>query len=141
MLTRSRISCKANGWAQNAFGILGIAAFSGVSKPLRRPLCRELSYSRFLAFSALRAYALSNKNRWLTTMIVLLALPAPAVEIVSVKGNCGFRLFNHFPTQYLAINIEFQNLPSPFYCIGSSRLSPTIYNMCVSSPVFWSSVH
>ncbi|KAI1784400.1 hypothetical protein LXA43DRAFT_1101438 [Ganoderma leucocontextum] len=49
-------SCRANVWTQAALEILGTIAFS--------------------TFSALRAYALSNRNMWLSAIIILLALPS-----------------------------------------------------------------
>ena len=39
-----------------------------------------------LAFSALRAYALSNRNKWLASLIILLALPPPVIAIVSIES-------------------------------------------------------
>ncbi|KAI1784398.1 hypothetical protein LXA43DRAFT_1123642, partial [Ganoderma leucocontextum] len=81
-------SCRANIWAQTATLILGTIAFS--------------------AFSALRAYALSNRNIWLTTIIVLLALPPTATNILT------------------AFYDAFTNQPSPFNCSQSTSLSPTL---------------
>ncbi|KAI1783113.1 hypothetical protein LXA43DRAFT_1067939 [Ganoderma leucocontextum] len=78
--------CKADGWTQDAIGIPVTIVFS--------------------AFSALRAYALSNRNMWLTAIIILLALPPTAMFIART------------------VNDEFHNLPSPFNCTGSSSLSP-----------------
>ncbi|KAM5545284.1 hypothetical protein V8D89_001395 [Ganoderma adspersum] len=56
------------------------------------------------AFSALRAYALSNQNIWMISIIVLLAIP-PTVATVS---------FYTAP----------ENLPSPFNCSPANSLSP-----------------
>ncbi|KAM5545061.1 hypothetical protein V8D89_001172 [Ganoderma adspersum] len=75
----SNLGCTANMWAQTVIpGILGTMPVS--------------------AFSALRAYALSNRNIWLTAMIILLALAPPVVLILWV----GFKpsqspWFSHGP--------------------------------------------
>ena len=68
--------------------ILGTIAFSSKSyASLSKNLCTELK--RFPAFSALRAYALSDRNVWLAGIIIILALSSPAITIVSLPG---FRL-------------------------------------------------
>ena len=49
--------------------------------------CQERFYAhgnRFTAFSALRAYALSDRNVWLSGIIIGLALPPPVMTIVSL---------------------------------------------------------
>ncbi|KAM5543652.1 hypothetical protein V8D89_002903 [Ganoderma adspersum] len=61
----------------------------------------------FPAFSALRAYALSNRNQWVTTIIFLLALPPVAMYIVSLLSVAPFYGF-------------------PLNCSASSSLSPTL---------------
>ncbi|KAI1784502.1 hypothetical protein LXA43DRAFT_210190 [Ganoderma leucocontextum] len=66
-----------------------------------------LCTSAFGAFSALRAYALSNRNIWLAALIILLA---PPTVLRIIQG----------------INVEFQNLPSPFNCSIWSSLSPAL---------------
>ena len=40
----------------------------------------------FPAFSALRAYSLSNRNKWLTAIIFLLALPPATMYIVLISN-------------------------------------------------------
>ncbi|PIL32838.1 hypothetical protein GSI_04955 [Ganoderma sinense ZZ0214-1] len=57
-------SCRANLWLQITTGVLAMMAFG--------------------AFSALRAYALSNRNMWLTAVIFLLAIP-PSAMAISVR--------------------------------------------------------
>ncbi|KAI1784404.1 hypothetical protein LXA43DRAFT_1123682 [Ganoderma leucocontextum] len=61
VLPSNRLIVVAVMWAQVATLMLGTIASS--------------------AFSALRAYALSNRNIWLTAIIILLALPPPAMTI------------------------------------------------------------
>ncbi|PIL32969.1 hypothetical protein GSI_05087 [Ganoderma sinense ZZ0214-1] len=62
----------------------------------------------FGAFSALRAYALSDRSKLFAAIIILLALPPPVMTIIQGSKS------------------EFQNLPSPFNCSISSSLSPTL---------------
>lgn len=81
----SDLSCKADVWAQTAIEIFCLITFS--------------------AFSALRAYALSNRNAWLATIIILLALPPTAMRII--------QSFYQAP----------ENLPSPLNCGSSGSLS------------------
>ncbi|KAM5543380.1 hypothetical protein V8D89_002965 [Ganoderma adspersum] len=78
------LSCAANLWTQVTTEILSTIAIS--------------------AFSALRVYALSNKNIWLTITIVLLVLPPAAIFIVQsvYKGPL--------------------NLPSPVNCTASDSI-------------------
>ncbi|KAI1782330.1 hypothetical protein LXA43DRAFT_957545, partial [Ganoderma leucocontextum] len=84
----SDLSCRADVWAQTAIEVLCLITFS--------------------AFSALRAYALSNRNTWLAVIIVLLALPPTAMRII--------QSFYQAP----------ENLPSPLNCSSSASLSPTL---------------
>ncbi|KAM5545083.1 hypothetical protein V8D89_001194 [Ganoderma adspersum] len=65
--------CAANLWTQVTAEILSTIAIS--------------------AFSALRAYALSNKNIWLTITIVLLVLPPAAIFISSKLHHVGLDTF------------------------------------------------
>ncbi|KAM5545059.1 hypothetical protein V8D89_001170 [Ganoderma adspersum] len=61
----SDLSCTADAWAQTVTGILGKMSFS--------------------VFCALRAYALSNRNKWLAAIITLSALPPSVMLIVCVE--------------------------------------------------------
>ncbi|KAI1786613.1 hypothetical protein LXA43DRAFT_897616, partial [Ganoderma leucocontextum] len=81
-------SCRAVVWTQIITEIMGGIAFS--------------------AFAALRAYALSNRSRWLAVIIVLWVLP-PSVMLI-------LQCFYQAPA----------NFPSPFNCSSSSSLSPTL---------------
>ena len=63
----------------------GVIAFSGESKIILEMLYADLIL--LIAFSALRAYALSNRSRWIVAMIIFLVLPPAAMRIVSVKGG------------------------------------------------------
>ena len=80
-----------------------------------------------LAFSALRAYALSNRNVWLAVMIVILALPPSALFIVSVLNVAGCRYSNEpYLGKIQCIYKSPSNLPSPLNCTSSTSLmSPT----------------
>ncbi|KAI1781600.1 hypothetical protein LXA43DRAFT_671243 [Ganoderma leucocontextum] len=88
----SDLVCRANTSTQTAFQILGTIAFS--------------------AFSALRAYALSNRNKWLTTIIILLALPSIIMNLLQSFYQASV------------------NQPSPFNCSLSTSLSPTLALRC-----------
>ena len=74
-----------NVWTQIAFLMPGVIAFSGESKIILEMLYANLIL--FIAFSALRAYALSNRSRWIVAVIIFLALPLVAMCIMSVKGG------------------------------------------------------
>lgn len=78
-----RNSCRANVWTQAAARILYTAAFGGAYKGpfVNAPVSR---YKFSVVFSALRAYALSDRNAWLAALIILLALPPSVTVIVSV---------------------------------------------------------
>ncbi|KAM5539585.1 hypothetical protein V8D89_006694 [Ganoderma adspersum] len=63
------------------------------------------------AFSALRAYALSNRNKWLASLIILLALPPPVIAIVEFLYEVP------------------ENMPSPFNCGSTSTSSSPALDM------------
>ncbi|PIL32818.1 hypothetical protein GSI_04935 [Ganoderma sinense ZZ0214-1] len=84
--SRPQRCCAAIIWMETVLEVLGILAFS--------------------AFSALRAYALSNRNRWFAAIVIFLALPPSVIFIIQW-------LFQHAKT-----------LPSPFNCSASINISP-----------------
>ncbi|KAM5545101.1 hypothetical protein V8D89_001212 [Ganoderma adspersum] len=79
-----RYGCAADLWTQTVFEILGLVSFS--------------------AFSALRAYVLSNRNIFLTALIIVLVVPPVVIFIV--------QCFYQAPL----------NLPSPYNCSADSTL-------------------
>ncbi|KAM5545062.1 hypothetical protein V8D89_001173 [Ganoderma adspersum] len=83
----SDTSCAAIAWTQTVSQVLGTIAFS--------------------AFSALRAYALSNRNVWSAATVVILMLPPMVLAIL----HCFYQV----PA----------NLPSPLNCSASNSLSST----------------
>lgn len=78
-------SCTAIAWVQFATQTLGTTAISGAHDILFASLYDPTdSQFHLLAFSALRAYALSSQNRWLASLIMIFALPPSVMTVVSL---------------------------------------------------------
>ena len=79
----------------------------------------------FIVFSALRAYALSNRRTWLTTIIILLTLPPTALVIVSFSLHkiLPFLLVKLLLKKVDVVYQVPQNQPSPFNCGTSSSIA------------------
>ena len=80
-LTLAHNSCRAVGWSLIVVTVLSTIAFGGGSEVFHTTPLTDVNQP--IAFSALRAYALSDRKTWLASVIILLALPPPVMTIVS----------------------------------------------------------
>ena len=122
LMLRSHPSCVSNVWAQAIFEIMGKLSFSGASALLQKRSIADKNC--FSVFSALRAYALSNRNKWLAAVIVLSALPPSVMLIVRDCTTLLAVVCDLFGRKLVSIYEAPANLPSPYNCSASSTLPP-----------------
>ena len=120
-----RNSCMANIWAQTVVTILSPIPVSGKSLP---PLkCSHCHLHSFPAFSALRAYALSDRSVWIVMVIILSALPPTIMAIVSLPVSSCLWWLNYIlrrrssPSTYLQRTYRVRSIaPLPSRCLQRS---------------------